>query len=127
MMRSWVSVPVLSVQRTSIAPRFWIALRRFTITFLRDMAIAPFARFTVTIIGSISGVRPTATATAKSSASNQSCLVRPLIRELLARIPALSLNSEALSLAPKMDFRRSHHQMRAYPCARPREVSGTPM
>ena len=38
-------------------------------TFLRDMAIAPLARFTVTIIGSISGVRPTATATANSNAS----------------------------------------------------------
>ena len=33
-------------------------------TFLRDIASAPLARLTVTIIGSISGVRPTATATA---------------------------------------------------------------
>ena len=41
---------------------------------------APLARLTVTIIGSISGVRPTATARAKSSASSQSPLVRPLIR-----------------------------------------------
>ncbi|SAL84848.1 hypothetical protein AWB67_06784 [Caballeronia terrestris] len=79
MMRSCVSVPVLSVQRTSIAPKFWMALRRLTITFLRDIAIAPFARLTVTIIGSISGVSPTATATAKSKASNQSPFVSPLI------------------------------------------------
>src|SRR6516225_5545329 len=56
-----------------------MALSRFTMTFARDIAIAPFARLTVTIIGSISGVRPTATATANSSASSQSCLVAPLI------------------------------------------------
>ncbi len=48
---------------------------------LRDMAIAPLARLTVTIIGSISGVRPTATATANNSASSQSCLVKPLMRK----------------------------------------------
>ena len=40
---------------------------------------APLARLTVTIIGSISGVSPTATATANSSASSQLPLVRPLI------------------------------------------------
>ena len=80
MTRSCVSVPVLSVHKTSIAPKFWIALRRLTMTFLRDIAMAPLARLTVTIIGSISGVSPTATATANSSASNQLPLVRPLIR-----------------------------------------------
>ena len=84
--RSCVSVPVLSVHRTSMAPKFWMALRRFTITFLRDMAIAPLARFTVTIIGNISGVSPTATATAKRSASSQSCFVRPLIRKTVGTI-----------------------------------------
>ena len=46
MTRSIVSVPVLSVQRTSIAPRFWIELSRLTITFLRDMAMAPLERQT---------------------------------------------------------------------------------
>ena len=70
---SWVSVPVLSVHSTSIAPKFWIEFRRLTMTFLRDMAIAPLARLMVTIIGSISGVRPTATATANRNASIQSC------------------------------------------------------
>lgn len=45
-------------------------------TFLRHIAKAPLAKLTVTIIGSISGVSPTATATAKSNASNQSPLVR---------------------------------------------------
>src|SRR5579871_6308605 len=52
-----VSVPVLSVQSTSIAPKFWIEFSRLTITFFRDMASAPFERHTDTIIGSISGVR----------------------------------------------------------------------
>ena len=76
-----VSVPVLSVHKTSIAPRFWIELSRLTMTFLRDMAMAPRDRHTVTIMGSISGVMPTATAMAKKKASVQLCLVRPLIRK----------------------------------------------
>ena len=49
-------------------------------TFFFDIAMAPLARLTVTIIGSISGVSPTATATANSKASNQLPLLRPLIR-----------------------------------------------
>ncbi len=73
-------MPVLSVQSTSIAPRFWIEFSRLTITFLRDMAMAPRDRHTETIIGSISGVRPTATASAKKKASIQLCFVRPLMR-----------------------------------------------
>ena len=79
--RSCVSVPVLSVQRTSIAPKFWIEASRLTTTFLRDMAIAPFDRQTATIIGSISGVMPTATAIAKKNAPVQSALVSPLMRK----------------------------------------------
>ena len=54
--------------------------RRFTITFLRDMASAPFDKQTETIIGNISGVSPTATAREKKNASFQLCLLRPLIR-----------------------------------------------
>ena len=41
------------------------------ITFSFDMATAPRARQVVTIMGSISGVRPTATETANSAASIQ--------------------------------------------------------
>ena len=55
---SWVSVPVLSVQSTSIAPKFWMACRCFTMVFCCAMAMAPRARLAFTIIGSISGVRP---------------------------------------------------------------------
>ena len=80
MTRSIVSVPVLSVQSTSIAPKFWIAFSRLTITRLRDIASAPFERQTVTIIGNISGVNPTATTRANMSASSQTCFVSPLMR-----------------------------------------------
>ncbi len=61
-------------------------------TFLRDIAMAPLARLTVTIIGSISGVSPTATATAKSNASNQLPLVRPLIRKTRGTITRIKPN-----------------------------------
>ena len=43
------------------------------------MAMAPLERQTETIIGSISGVNPTATDKAKRKACFQSCLVRPLM------------------------------------------------
>lgn len=76
-----VRVPVLSVQSTSIAPKFWIALSCLTMTFFRDIASAPFERQTDTIIGSISGVSPTATAMEKKKASCQLCLVKPLMRK----------------------------------------------
>ena len=62
-----------------MAPKFWMEFRRLTMTFLRDIASAPFERLTVTIIGSISGVSPTAIARPKSSASVQLCLVRPMM------------------------------------------------
>src|SRR5476649_1216306 len=62
-----VNVPVLSVHRISIAPKFWIALSRLTIALRRAITTAPLARLVVTIIGSISGVCPTATETANRS------------------------------------------------------------
>ena len=58
-----------------MAPKFWIASRRFTTTFLRDNSTAPFAKVLVTIIGSISGVSPTATDSANRKACSQSPLV----------------------------------------------------
>ena len=47
-------------------------------TFCRLMAMAPLAREVVTIMGSISGVRPTATEMANRDACIQSPLVKPL-------------------------------------------------
>lgn len=67
-----------------------LRLSRLTITFLRLIASAPLERQTDTIIGSISGVRPTATAIAKKKAPFQSCLVRPLIKKTNGTITAIS-------------------------------------
>ena len=66
-----------------------MAFRRFTMTFFPDIDSAPRERQTLTIIGSISGVRPTATATAKKNASFQSCLVRPLMTNTSGTITAM--------------------------------------
>ena len=51
-----------------------MALMRLTMTFFFAIAMAPLERHTVTIIGSISGVSPTATASAKKNASCQLAL-----------------------------------------------------
>ncbi|CCK00744.1 hypothetical protein BN130_3539 [Cronobacter malonaticus 507] len=95
---SWVSVPVLSVQSTSIAPKFCMAFRRFTITLRRAITIAPFARLELTIIGSISGVSPTATASAKNVASSQSPLVKPLMSSTTGTITSIKRISSQLTL-----------------------------
>ena len=65
-----VSVPVLSVHSTVIAPRSWIEARRLTITLRRAIRSAPRDSVTVVIIGSSSGVSPTASATANISESS---------------------------------------------------------
>ena len=105
-----MSVPVLSVHNTFIAPKFWIELRRLTMTFRRDIAIAPLARLTVTIIGSISGVRPTATATANNRASSQLPLVRPLITKTRGAIttmkPSISQVNRMMPLSKLVSTRR---------------------
>ncbi len=85
MISSCVSVPVLSVHITSIAPKFWMALSPYTPPCAAPTRRHPWARLDETIIGSISGVRPTATARAKRNASIQSPLVRPLIRKTTGR------------------------------------------
>ena len=77
--RSSVSVPVLSVHRTSISPNVWIAPRVRTITFLRDIDTAPLASVEVMITGSISGVSPTAMLIANRKAVDQSFFATPLM------------------------------------------------
>ena len=52
---------------------------------------APLARQVVTIMGSISGVRPTAMLMAKSPASSQSPLVMPLITNTKGTITIMNL------------------------------------
>ena len=54
--------------------------------FFFDIWAAPFAKLVVTIIGSISGVKPTATESANSVASSQSPLVKPLINNTIGTI-----------------------------------------
>ena len=90
-------MPVLSVHSTSIAPRFWIASSRFTITCFLPIATAPFARHTATIIGSISGVRPTATASAKKNASRQLPLVSPLMTNTIGTITSMNFRSSQVN------------------------------
>jgi hypothetical protein len=68
--RPSVSVPVLSVHSTSMLPRSSIASSRLTITPRLTIARAPRASVTLTIAGSSSGERPTASATANSSDSS---------------------------------------------------------
>ena len=65
-----VSVPVLSEQSTSMAPKFWMAVTSLTITLFFDMSMAPFARFVDTMVASISGIRPMARVMAKIRASS---------------------------------------------------------
>ena len=64
-----VSVPVLSVHRMFMLPRFSMASRRRTMTPSLAMARAPAARVTLMMAGSSSGDRPTASATANSADS----------------------------------------------------------
>ena len=64
MISAEVSVPVLSVHNTDMAPRSWIEASRLTMTLRPAMRRAPRESVTVVIIGSSSGVRPTASATA---------------------------------------------------------------
>ena len=66
-----VSVPVLSVHSTVIAPRSWMEASRLTMTLRRDIRNAPRDSVTVVIIGSSSGVGPTASATANKSDTQQ--------------------------------------------------------
>ena len=74
----------------------------FTITFFFDIEIAPRERFAVTIIGSISGVRPTATERAKKKASPQFPLLTPLIRNTAGAMTIMKRSSSRLtSLIPR--------------------------
>ena len=85
-----VSVPVLSVQSTSIEPRSWIALWRLTIICRRAMRSAPRASVTDTIIGSSSGVRPTASAIANRKDSSHGLCMKTLTSSTNSTISTVS-------------------------------------
>ena len=55
------------------------------------ITLAPLTKFVVTIIGNISGVRPTATDKPNRKASSQSPLVNPLITITVGAIKAMNL------------------------------------
>ena len=65
-----------------------MASMRLTMTFFLPIATAPFDRHTVTIMGSISGVSPTATASAKKKAWVQLPFVTPLMTKTSGTITA---------------------------------------
>ena len=65
-------IHILSVQRMSMAPKFWMEFRFLTMVCFLLMETAPLARQVVTIMGSISGVKPTAMEMPNRNASNQS-------------------------------------------------------
>ena len=58
----------------------------FTIVFFLDIETAPLAKQVVTIIGNISGVKPTAIEIANKKASTQSFLVIPLTKNTMGTI-----------------------------------------
>lgn len=68
-------------------------------TLFFDIEIAPLERLAVTIIGSISGVSPTATVTAKMKASSQSPFVIPLTMKTNGTMMSMNRMSNMLTLA----------------------------
>jgi len=80
-----------------MAPKFCTASSLFTMTFLRERNTAPLASVEVTIIGSISGVRPTAMARANNKASIQSPLVKPLMKNTSGAITNMKRISSQLT------------------------------
>ena len=70
-------------------------------TFCWLMARAPLAREVVTIMGSISGVRPTATEMANSAACIQSPLVKPLTNSTTGTISSIKrISTQETELTP---------------------------
>ena len=67
-------------------------------TFLRASSTAPLASVVVTIIGNISGVSPTATASANNRACNQSPFVKPLTSSTMGTITSAKRISNQLTL-----------------------------
>ena len=70
---SSVKVPVLSVQRIFIAPKFWIESNFLTIVFFFDILTAPLERLEDRITGKSNGVIVIAIATAKVNAVTVPC------------------------------------------------------
>ena len=96
-----VSVPVLSMQSTSILPKPCMALMSLIIVCFLLMARLPLARQAVMTIGSISGISPTATDRAKAKDSSHFPPVIPRITNTIGTSTAMKRSmTQAMELAP---------------------------
>lgn len=93
----------MSVQSTSMAPKFWMEFRFLTMVFFLLMDTAPLARQVVTIMGSISGVRPTAMEMPNRKASSQSPLVSPLMKNTSGTITSMKrISTQDTAFTPRV-------------------------
>ena len=100
-MLSLVSVPVLSMQSTSMLPKPCIALISLIMVCLRLMVRLPFARQAVMTIGSISGISPTATDRAKAKDSSHFPPVIPSSTNTMGTSTAIKRSmTQAMEPAP---------------------------
>ena len=84
-----VRVPVLSVHNTSMLPRFSMALSRRTITPRLAMRLAPCDSVMLTMAGSSSGARPTASARANSSEATAGLSMKMLMASTATTITSM--------------------------------------
>ena len=95
----------MSVHKISIAPKFWMEFKFFTMVFFLLIETAPFARQVVTIIGSISGVNPTAMEMANKNAETQFPFVKPLMTNTRGTIMSIKrINTQETALTPLVKF-----------------------
>ena len=95
-----VSVPVLSMQSTSILPKPCMALISLIIVCFLLMARLPLARQAVMTMGSISGISPTATDRAKAKDSSHFPPVIPRITNTIGTSTAMKRSmTQAMELA----------------------------
>ena len=79
-----------------------MALMFLTTVCLPSIAALPLARQALMTMGSISGVRPTATERANRKAANQSPLVRPTATKTMGTSTAIKrMSTQAIEFAPR--------------------------
>ena len=75
--------------------------RFLIIVFFSDIVTAPLAKEAVTIMGSISGVKPTAIEMANRNASIQFPLVKPLMNNTMGTMASINrINTQETELTP---------------------------
>ena len=85
-----MSVPVLSVHSTSMLPKFSMEFRRRTITPRLAICCAPWESVMLMMAGRSSGVRPTASASAKSSESISGLARKMLTAKTMTTITSMT-------------------------------------